>query len=53
MNVGPTKDGMIPVIFEERLREVGKWLRINGDAIFATKPWNYQNDTATTGVWYV
>ena len=24
MNVGPTKDGMIPAIFEERLRGVGK-----------------------------
>ena len=23
MNVGPTKDGMIPAIFEERLRQIG------------------------------
>lgn len=25
MNVGPTKDGMIPPIFEERLREIGRY----------------------------
>src|SRR6202034_723960 len=32
-------DGTIPVIMEERLREIGSWLKINGDAIYGTKPW--------------
>ncbi|XP_055911229.1 putative alpha-L-fucosidase [Eupeodes corollae] len=52
VNVGPTKYGTILPIFEERLRDMGKWLRINGEAIYGTKPWAYQNDTVTPGVWY-
>lgn len=52
MNVGPTHDGRIVPIFEERLRQIGHWLDINGESIFATKPWKFQNDTMTPNVWY-
>ncbi|XP_073840092.1 alpha-L-fucosidase [Musca autumnalis] len=52
INVGPTKYGTILPIFEERLRELGQWLKINGEAIYGTKPWVQQNDTITPGVWY-
>ncbi|KAK3102504.1 hypothetical protein FSP39_011859 [Pinctada imbricata] len=52
MNVGPTKDGKIAPIFEERLRQLGQWLGVNGEAIYSSKPWAYQNDTVTKGVWY-
>ena len=31
-------DGTIPVIMEDRLVEIGNWLRVNGDAIFDTVP---------------
>jgi alpha-L-fucosidase len=39
LNVGPTADGRIPVIMQQRLRDIGTWLRINGEAIFGTRPW--------------
>lgn len=52
MNIGPTKDGIIAPIYEERLRDMGKWLKINGDAIYNTVPWHTQNDTVTGDVWY-
>ncbi|XP_046581904.1 alpha-L-fucosidase-like [Haliotis rubra] len=52
LNAGPTPDGMITPIFEERLRQIGQWLNVNGDAIYATRPWTTQNDTATPSVWY-
>jgi len=52
LNVGPTHDGRIVPIFEERLRQLGGWLGVNGEAIYASNPWAVQNDTLTAGVWY-
>ena len=38
LNVGPTAEGGIPDPCPERLRTVGKWLKVNGDAVYGTKP---------------
>lgn len=51
MNVGPTKDGKIVPIFEERLRQLGDWLRVNGEGIYGTVPWTFQNDTMVKNIW--
>lgn len=51
LNIGPTADGMIPVVFEERLRGIGRWLDVNGEAIYATKPWRVQSEGASSPVW--
>ena len=39
LNVGPTADGRIPVIMEDRLNRIGNWLRVNGEAIYGTSPY--------------
>ena len=39
LNVGATADGRIPVIEEERLNQIGDWLKVNGEAIFGARPW--------------
>ncbi|CAC5367003.1 FUCA [Mytilus coruscus] len=52
MNVGPTKYGKIMPIFEERLRQFGQWLKVNGEGVYGTVPWSHQNDTVTRNTWY-
>jgi alpha-L-fucosidase len=36
LDVGPTADGRIPVIMQERLVQIGEWLAVNGDAIYGS-----------------
>ena len=45
------KEGTISPIFEQRLRDLGSWMNINGEAIYGTQPWIYQNDTINPDVW--
>jgi alpha-L-fucosidase len=39
LNVGPRSDGTIPDEVQATLREIGGWLKVNGEAIYATAPW--------------
>ena len=39
LDIGPRADGKIPVIMQERLREIGGWLKRNGEAIYGTRMW--------------
>lgn len=39
LNIGPKDDGTIPPIMEERLLQIGDWMKVNGDAIYGTRPW--------------
>ena len=37
LDIGPAADGSIPVIMQQRLLEIGKWLKTNGESIYGTK----------------
>lgn len=37
LDIGPTGDGRIPVIMQERLLQIGDWLKVNGEAIYGSK----------------
>ena len=36
LNVGPTSEGLIPAPSVERLQRIGQWMKVNGEAIYAT-----------------
>ena len=44
INIGPGADGQIPLIQQERLLDLGKWLEVNGEAIYGSKAWEIQSE---------
>jgi alpha-L-fucosidase len=38
LNVGPTSEGVIPEPSQERLKQIGEWMKVNGDAIYGSSP---------------
>jgi len=47
LNIGPKPDGTIPDEAKERLLAIGKWLEVNGDAIYGTRPWKVYGEGPT------
>ncbi|NDC73810.1 alpha-L-fucosidase [bacterium] len=48
LNVGPRADGIIPKEDEEILLGIGAWLKINGEAIYGTRPWKIYGEGPTS-----
>lgn len=50
LNIGPMADGTIPEMQRERLEGLGAWLKVNGDAIFDTRPWVVAEGSTSEGI---
>jgi alpha-L-fucosidase len=51
LNVGPQADGAIPEKGRKILRGIGEWLKVNGQGIYNTRPWQIfgEGPTSNTG----
>lgn len=47
LNIAPRPDGTIPEEQQGILLEVGKWLEVNGEAIYGTRPWKVYGEGPT------
>ena len=47
LNIGPRSDGTIPDEVQRVLREVGAWLKVNGEAIYGTRSWHVYGEGPT------
>ncbi len=52
LNIGPTADGTIPVIMQQRLKDMGDWLKVNGEAIYETTAWKESPKNKPAGIFY-
>jgi len=44
LNIGPQADGAIPTEQQQVLRDIGAWLRVNGEGIYGTRPWKVSGE---------
>ena len=47
LDIDPSSEGVMPEPTVERLLAIGEWLRVNGEAIYGTRPWKIYGEGPT------
>jgi len=50
LRVGPNADGSVGPLLTMRLHGLGDWLKLNGEAIFGTRPWGEREGVTEDGI---
>jgi alpha-L-fucosidase len=50
LDVGPEADGTIPAVQMDRLKALGAWLDVNGEALYGTHPWKRAEGETAEGL---
>ena len=48
LNIGPTGEGVFPEESLKRLKEIGEWMKINGESVYGTSKWIVNHEGPTT-----
>jgi alpha-L-fucosidase len=48
LNVGPAPDGTLPEPVKTSLAGIGRWLQVNGEAVYGSRPWRVFGEGPTT-----
>jgi len=53
LSLAPMADGVIPDNQKLVLREIGEWLKVNGEAIYGSRTWRVQTEGSTSKLIYL
>lgn len=52
LDIGPKADGTIPLVMQDRLLGIGRWMNDNSEAIYSSKPWQNADVNKADGVYF-
>lgn len=52
LDIGPKSDGTIPLVMQDRLLGIGRWMNDNSEAIYSSKPWQNAEANKADGVYF-